>query len=111
VTSEVRFGYFGVVAVYLTAVAFATQIRQPPLVAAVSSIIMMVAQGLALWGYERSNELPLLGGILLGMLWLPYLLGGLSLGVAVNSLLLLPAALLQLELGLRRLGSHVPKPS
>ncbi len=99
-----RFGYFGILSVYLTGLAAASAISGPPGSSLLVDVGMVLAQLVALWGYELRSKLALLGGFIIGVLLLPSVLAFLPLNVLLNSLLIVPAAIVQLELGLRRLG-------
>jgi hypothetical protein len=102
-----KFGLFGIVTIYLAAFAVLSQMNQPTYLALVAGIIVVVAEGLALWGYDRRGQWHLVSGIIVGFVVLPVFTAALNLGVIINSLLFMPTALLQLDLGLRRLGERV----
>ena len=101
-----KFGTFGAATIYLAALAVLSQINQPPYLAAVAGVAVILSQGLALWGYERRKQMFFASGILVGFIVLPVLVTALSLGLWVNSLLYLPVAVLQLDLGLKRLAER-----
>ena len=98
-----KLGYFGIMSLYMTALAAASTATGQITLALLADLGMVVAQFLALWGYERRNSLALLSGIAFGLLLLPSILAALSLGVVLNSVLIVPAALLQLDFGLKRI--------
>lgn len=107
---QMKLGYFGIVSLYMTALTAASTVTGQISLALFADLGMVVAQFLALWGYERRNSLTLLSGITFGLLLLPSILAVLSLGVGLNSLLIVPAALLQLNFGLRKLQGQ-PEPT
>lgn len=98
-----KLGYFGIMSLYMTALAAVSAATGQITLALLADLGMVAAQFLALWGYDRRNSLALLSGIAFGLLLLPTILAALSLGLVLNSILIMPAALLQLNFGLKRL--------
>jgi len=103
----VKFGIFGAATVYLAALAVLSQVNQPPYIAALAGVAVILAEGLGLWGYERRKQWFFASGILIGFILLPVFLTALNLGLWLNALLYLPVAVLQLDLGLRRLAEKL----
>ncbi len=87
----------------MTALAAASAVAGQPGLALLAAVGMAGAQLLSLWGYERRSNLAMLSGIAFGVLLLPSILTALPLGEVLISLLTVPATLLQLDFGLKRL--------